>query len=182
MTEKHFIDLKDLGPDKISVHGTMAPGVLDLSSENIRQLSPLAWTVTAERAGEEIRIVGSLKTTVEVSCSRCLETAQFELERPFDLFFRQRDEYLLDEDEIELSEEDTRTAFFSGTQLAIGDILREQILLTLPMKPLCRLDCKGLCPECGTNLNHRSCGCQKEQFNPNMDALLELKRRLENRS
>jgi uncharacterized protein len=87
-----------------------------------------------------------------------------------------------EDDEIELSDKDTRTAFFSGTQLAIGDILREQVLLALPMKALCRLDCKGLCPQCGTNLNLKSCGCAKEQFNPNLDALLEIKRRLEDGS
>jgi uncharacterized protein len=87
-----------------------------------------------------------------------------------------------EDDEIELSEKETRTAFFSGTKLAIGDILREQVLLALPMKVLCGLDCRGLCPQCGTNLNLKSCDCAKEQFNPNLDALLEIKRRLEDRS
>jgi uncharacterized protein len=65
--------------------------------------------------------------------------------------------------------------------LNIGDILHEQVLLALPMKPLCKVDCKGLCPTCGTNLNVKSCDCPKEQFNPNLDALIELKRRLEER-
>ena len=87
-----------------------------------------------------------------------------------------------EDDEIQLSEKDTRTSFFTGTQLAIGDILHEQVLLALPMKALCTVDCKGLCPSCGTNLNVKSCNCRKENFNPNLDALLEIKRRLEERS
>ena len=142
----------------------------------------LDWSVSAERAGEEIRIAGSLTATLELACSRCLEPARLTIDKPFDLFFRQRDKDMFDEDEeIELSERETRTAFFTGTQLAISDILREQLLLALPMKALCTVDCKGLCPECGMNLNSGSCNCPKEDFSPHMDTLLEIKRRLEQR-
>jgi uncharacterized protein len=99
------------------------------------------------------------------------------------MFFREHDEALFDEDaEVELGEEDTRTSFFTGTKLAIGDILQEQVLLALPMKILCNVDCKGLCPTCGTNLNTSSCACPVEQFSPHMDSLLDIKRRLEERS
>src|SRR5262249_10161932 len=113
----------------------------------------------------------------------CLEAAPYDLKKSFDLFFQRRDELMFDEDEeIELAERDTRTAFFTGTQLAIGDILHEQIVLGLPMKALCRPDCNGLCPTCGTNLNSGSCNCPKEQFSPHLDTLLELKQRLEKRS
>jgi uncharacterized protein len=182
MTE-HFIDLKDLRQDKVSVSGRIEPGSLDFSGEGIRQIQPLDWNATAERAGAEIRIAGSLSTTVEAPCSRCLEPARYEVSKAFDLFFRQKDEFMFDEDdEIELTEKDTRTAFFSGTELNIGDVLHEQLLLALPMKALCKLDCKGLCPTCGTNFNVKSCQCPQEQFNPNLDALMEIKRRLEDRS
>jgi uncharacterized protein len=180
---QHFIDLKDLVQDKVSVQGSFEPGVIDFSTDNIRQIKHLNWNATAERAGAEIRISGSVQTTLELPCSRCLEPAPVEVSKPFDLFFRQRDEFMFDEDdEIELKEKDTRTAFFTGTKLAIGDILREQVLLALPMKPLCKLDCKGLCPSCGTNLNIKGCNCPKEQFSPHLDTLLDIKRRLEERS
>ena len=179
---RHFIELKELH-DKLSLHGSFAVGEIDFSGENIRQTKPLEWEGTAERAGAEIRIAGELRTAVELACSRCLEPARYDIAKSFDLFFRQREEFMFDEDdEIELTEKDTRTAFFSGTQLAIGDILHEQVLLALPMKALCTVDCKGLCPTCGTNLNVKSCNCPKENFNPNLGALLEIKRRLEERS
>ena|SRR5689334_15826737 len=180
---KYVLDLKDLARDKVSFEGVLKPGEIDFSGDNIRQVAPLSWRATAERAGEEIRIVGSLETTMELSCSRCLEPAQQEITKSFDLFFRERDEELVDEDnEIELTEEDTRTAFFSGAQLMLGDILREQVLLALPMKALCRVDCKGLCPTCGTNLNVNVCNCPNERFSPHMDKLLDIKRKLEERS
>ena len=180
---KHFIDLKDLANDKVSLSGSLPPGDIDFSADGVRQIKPLDWKANAERVGAEIRIAGDLRTEMELPCSRCLEPARYEISKSFDLFFRQREEFMFDEDdEIELSEKDTRTSFFSGTQLAIGDILHEQVLLALPMKALCTVDCNGLCPSCGTNLNVKSCNCPKENFNPNLDALLEIKRRLEERS
>jgi uncharacterized protein len=180
---QYFVDLKDLVREKISFKDSFEPGIIDFTADGIRQVVPLDWVASAERAGAEVRIHGSLKTGVELTCSRCLEPARCEIAKPFDLFFRQRDEKMFDEDEeVELSDEETKTAFFSGTQLAIGDILREQVLLALPMKVLCRMDCRGLCPNCGTNSNFGSCHCLKEEFSPHMDMLLEIKRRLEERS
>ena len=180
---QYFIDLKDLAHEKLSFSSRFEPGVVDLGSENMRQIGNLDWAASAERAGAEIRISGKLDTTVELACSRCLDPARVHVSKPFDLFFRERDEAMFDEDEeVELHENDTRTAFFTGRKLAIADILREQILLAVPMKALCTIDCKGLCPTCGTNLNSGSCGCPAEEFSPHMDTLLEIKRRLEERS
>ena len=180
---KFFVDLKDLAHEKISFEASFEPGVVDFGSENVQQVGPLNWSASAERAGDEIRVAGSLNTSVELACSRCLEPARVTINKPFDLFFRQRDKEMFDEDEeIELTERETRTAFFTGTQLAISDVLREQILLALPMKVLCTVDCKGLCPTCGTNLNSSSCGCPAEEFSPHLDTLLEFKKKLEKRS
>lgn len=180
---EYVVDLKGLADKKVSFEGAFEPGDIDFTGDDFRQSGPLAWSATAERAGEEIRITGSLNGAVEWSCSRCLEPAQCKVSRAFDLFFRQRDEKIFDEDDdIELTEEDLRTSFFTGTQLEIGDIIREQVMLALPMKVLCRLDCKGLCPVCGTNLNNNSCSCPTEQFSPHMDELLEIKKKLEERS
>jgi len=179
----YFVDLKDLVGEKVLLKDSFEPGDIDFSRHSVRQATALNWNSTAERAGREIRINGSLKTTVEMMCSRCLEPARHDINKSFDLFFRQRDELMFDEDqEIELNEKDTQTAFFSGTQLAIGEILHEQVLLALPMKALCRVDCKGLCPTCGINLNSGTCSCPAEKFSPHMDTLLELKKRLEQRS
>ena len=176
---QYFVDLKDLD-QKVSLEGTLDPQAMDFSGDNVRQIGTLAWAATAERAGEEIRIAGHLSVSMESSCSRCLEPARCDIEKPFDLFFRERDEDLFDEDdEVALTEEDTRTSFFDGTRLAIGDILQEQVLLALPMKALCRVDCKGLCPVCGTNRNQSACSCTGEVFSPHMEKLLEIKRKLE---
>src|SRR5215831_10036831 len=180
---EYLVDLKDLTQEKISLEGTFEPGAIDFTGNDFRQSGPLVWSAQVERAGEEIRVTGSLTGAVEWSCSRCLEPAHCGISRSFDLFFRQRDEEFFDEDDdVELTDEDMRTSFFTGTQLEIGDIMREQVLLALPMKVLCRVDCKGLCPVCGINLNSGTCTCSREEFNPHMDVLLEIKKQLEKRS
>src|SRR6185369_6518797 len=111
---KHRVDLKDLA-NRISLEGTFEPGDIDFTESDFRQSGPLNWSVAAERAGEEIRISGTFTGGVELSCSRCLEPARCGISRSFDLFFRQRDEEMFDEDDdVELSEEDTRTSYFVG--------------------------------------------------------------------
>src|SRR5438876_846840 len=100
---KYFVELKDLAHDKISFEASFEPGVVDFGSENVRQVGTVDWSASAERAGDEIRIAGSLSTLVELSCSRCLEPARITITKPFDLFFRRRHEQMFDEDEeIEL--------------------------------------------------------------------------------
>jgi uncharacterized protein len=178
----YFVDLKDLAQDKLSFEASFEPGIVDFGVD-MRQIGSLDWSATAQRVGAEIRINGTLSTSVEFACSRCLEEARVEVRKPFDLFFRERDEEMFDEDEeVELEEEDTRTAFFTGTKLAIADILREQLLLALPMKVLCKVDCKGLCPVCGINLNTGACSCPRQDFSPHMDVLSDIKKRMEGRS
>jgi uncharacterized protein len=183
MKNGQFIDLKGLGSEKVSLEVVLKPGEIDFTADGIQQVGPLVCSGEVERAGDEIRMAGSLQSVIEANCSRCLEPARTDVSRAFDLYFRERDEQMFDEDEeVELTEDDTSTAFFTGTQLAFGDVLREQLLLALPMKILCTPDCKGLCPTCGTNLNISTCNCPKEQFRPHMDQLLEIKRKLEERS
>ena len=74
----------------------------------------------------------------------------------FDQFYQSRRDHRL-VGEIELQEKDTEIAFYSGDFIEVSDIIREQILLGLPMKPMCREDCKGLCPYCGKNRNLEAC-------------------------
>src|SRR5947207_10503063 len=98
---KYFVDLKDLVHEKISFEASFEPGVVDFEAENVRQVGNLDWSASAERAGDEIRIAGALNTTLEFACARCLEPARIDISKPFDLFFRERDQALFDEDEVE---------------------------------------------------------------------------------
>ena len=99
MRKRFLVDLKDLAHEKISFQASFEPGVVEFGSENVQQVGPLHWMASAERAGNEIRITGSLNTSIELPCSRCLEPARIVISKPFDLFFREREEGMFDEDE-----------------------------------------------------------------------------------
>jgi uncharacterized protein len=79
------------------------------------------------------------------------------------------------EDEREVAEEDLDTSYYRDDQIDLNELLREQFYLALPMKPLCRDDCAGLCSQCGTNLNIGTCQCSSQWEDPRLAPLKELK-------
>ena len=78
------------------------------------------------------------------------------------------------EDEVELSQDDLTTAFYRDQTLDLAEMVREQFYLALPMRPLCREECKGLCPQCGTNLNQGTCACDVRWEDPRLAGLRTL--------
>ncbi len=111
-----------------------------------------------QKVSQNIFFSGSLETTVETSCSRCLEIVTVPLQANFK--YTLLPEVPLGKEEIELRTEDLDVAYYAGEMIDLDPIIYEQILLLIPMKPLCRESCRGLCPYCGTNLNAEPCDCQ----------------------
>jgi uncharacterized protein len=79
------------------------------------------------------------------------------------------------EAEREIEEDDLTTAYYRDETIDLGELVREQFYLALPMKPLCAEACKGLCPQCGMNLNQGTCDCRLEWQDPRFEALKALK-------
>ena len=124
---------------------------------------------------EQFRLVGRVQTRLELTCSRCLEPFILPVDAPFDLRYHpQADNAGTGEAEREIEEDDLTTAFYENEQIDLGHLMREQFYLSLPMKPLCRDDCRGLCPVCGTNLNREQCDCKPEWDDPRLAALKAL--------
>jgi len=113
------------------------------------------------------------RTELELTCSRCLEPFQLPVDGAFDLRFLPASE-LAQGDEQEVQEEDLDTSYYRDDQIDLNELLREQFYLALPMKPLCRDECKGLCPQCGTNWNTGACTCTTEWEDPRLAALKGL--------
>jgi uncharacterized protein len=80
------------------------------------------------------------------------------------------------EGEREVEEDDLTTAFYENDQIDLGLLMQEQFYLSLPMKPLCDNDCKGLCPTCGTNRNRGTCDCHTDWEDPRLAVLKTLKK------
>jgi uncharacterized protein len=83
------------------------------------------------------------------------------------------------EGDRETGEADFGVAYFSDDTIDLGDVMREQFYLAVPMKPLCREDCKGLCAVCGINKNRETCACQVEWTDPRLEPLKRLARATE---
>ena len=101
---------------------------------------------------QDIRLRGKLETDLEVSCARCLEPVQLPVKRGFDLLYRPLGTDAGHE-ELSVTDAEAEIGYYQGEGLLLEDTLREQVLLAVPLKALCREDCKGLCPHCGKNLN-----------------------------
>jgi uncharacterized protein len=123
---------------------------------------------------ERFRLVGTARTELEFSCSRCLEPFREAFDGAIDVRYLPASE-LASEDEREVAEEDLDTSYYRDHQIDLSQLLREQFYLALPMKPLCQGGCRGLCAQCGTNLNTGTCQCAPGWEDPRLAPLRGLK-------
>ncbi len=126
------------------------------------------------RVGQSILVQGKIETTLRLQCVRCLGEFPYPLSSTFDLTLQPLKETSLTE-EAELSEEDMELSFFEGGEIRLSEIACEQIFLEVPYQPLCQENCKGLCAQCGKDLNTSSCKCVKEDFGSGFSALQKVK-------
>lgn len=181
-----LITVRELQIHRIDFDEKYSPGAVDLGAE-LRQTTPLdtrghAEVLEEHRGGRmgtisDIRLVGGLTTDIEVLCARCLEPVARHIERKFDLLYRPLG---VDRkgDEAAIHEPDTEIGYYEGEGLQLEDALREQILLAVPIKLVCQDACKGLCPQCGRNLNRETCDCSAPQQDERWAALKDLKDKL----
>jgi uncharacterized protein len=174
-----FLSVKELELRKIRFDETLQPGQIDFSGEELEQVAPLAAKRQAELLAQtdgEVRIQGRYTVEMASQCDRCLGRARFALDTGFDLFYRPAS-FIAREEEVEIDEGEAEIGFYEGGGLELEDILREQVLLALPMQRVCSDVCKGICPVCGRNRNETECGCKLDSHDDRWGALrkLELK-------
>ena len=120
---------------------------------------------------------GRMHYEQELACDRCLGPVRVEVDEPLELLILTHEE-APEAAEQELEEKDMSVVHLEGDELDTEPLLLEQLQLNIPMKPLCRPDCKGLCPRCGANLNHETCSCDTHEVDPRWSPLADLRGRL----
>ncbi|HVC47557.1 MAG TPA: DUF177 domain-containing protein [Terracidiphilus sp.] len=163
----------------------LGPGVVDFGDE-AEQVGALRAEGRAEVIHEhrgpkeivaDIRLKGRFAGRFEVPCARCVEPVELPLEAEYDLIFRP-----LGADagspERAISTGETEIGYYQGDSLLLEDVLREQVLLSLPARTLCKPDCKGLCVRCGKNRNLETCTCEEGPADPRWEALQGLRGRV----
>jgi uncharacterized protein len=181
-----FLDIKDLELRPLDFEEEFQASVIDFGSE-IRQSTPLKTAGRAELVEEhhgkhqiikDIRLRGELAAGLELQCARCLDPVKQNVKREFELLYRPLG-VDAGRDEISVTDAEAEVGYYQGEGILLEDVLREQVLLALPLKITCREDCKGLCPHCGKNLNQEQCSCGTTEEDPRWEALKEIRGRLE---
>ena len=167
------ISLSDIRDEGLHIHTRMSPGWLDnipeleTGGEGAKLASDIDVDLILTKSLREVTVSGSLGFSMEVPCSRCLESVRLDLKPDIRLLLSPADK-VIDVDDI-----DHET--YRGDEVDLDDFLRGQIAISLPVKVVCRDECKGLCPNCGTNLNRETCACVKDWEDPRFAALKKLK-------
>ena len=123
---------------------------------------PLHVRLRAALAGESVQLEGRVQTTVRLTCSRCLEPFEFDIDTSFTATAIAEDPALSKDNltgDVELSADEMDVIPYVGENIDLRQEIAQQVIMALPFKPLCRDACKGLCSRCGVNLNHGSCQC-----------------------
>ena len=154
---------------------TFQPQEVAQDGDAYRIVAPVEVAFDIHKDKDRFRLVGTVATLLELPCSRCLEPFQLPVRAEFDLRYLPAADVSA-EPEQEVGEDDLETSFYQDDQIDLNQLLREQFYLALPMKPLCQEACRGLCPQCGTNLNSGTCDCAPAWEDPRLAPLRNLKR------
>jgi uncharacterized protein len=127
--------------------------------------------------GADVLVHGELRATVPQTCGRCLETFRATVDAQVDVRLVPRP---ATKDSVELGADDLDVDFYENDQLDLNRVVETETTLALPMKPLCRDDCRGLCPACGGNRNVVACACPDRAPDPRLAALRDLASRMRN--
>jgi uncharacterized protein len=178
-------DLRQLGRQKGGslrdqhVERTFQPSEFEASvgaDEEYKVAAPVHLEMDVHKDGEAYRVTGRVATKLQLECGRCLDAFEIAIDSPFELHYVPLVEAAAaeDGDEREVAEDDLTTAFYKEDSIDLGELMHEQFVLALPMKPLCAEGCKGLCVHCGANLNKDRCDCAPQWTDPRLAALKGL--------
>jgi uncharacterized protein len=176
-----LIDIPRIPPEGLSLDEALEPSGLHLEAEREFSLGPGGrLTCHVELVdGTTVHVRGRLSSPLEAECGRCLERFAVAVAQELDLFYLPRTAQRPveeEEEEVELRDRDLVIGYYEGARLDLGDVVREQLFLALPLKRLCREDCRGLCPSCGANRNTSRCSCPEpeQSGDPRLEPLRHL--------
>ena len=172
---------REFTPEQVMGGQTASRG--KTGDEEFSIVGPVRFRGTLTRAGDRFHLRGRIGATLQLACGRCLTPFTKAVDTGVDLTYvpdrapagtAAKDKGHAPDAEVELQDEDLSTAYYHDHVLDLGEMLREQFYLALPMQPLCRPDCQGLCPKCGVDRNVERCQCQTEWVDPRLSALKAL--------
>lgn len=158
-----LIETTRIPPEGLDVDEALDPARLRLEGETDFALDPGAHVRAHVELvdGSSVHVRGRLEAGVSLECGRCLDRYFAPAGQELDLFFlpREKERPRDEEEDVQLSDREVVVGYYEGDRLDLAEVIREQIILSLPLRRLCREECRGLCPTCGKNRNSSDCGC-----------------------
>jgi len=168
------IELENLEGGKREFAHVYNPDDLNPVDERVKLTAPATVNGKIRLAGNEVFVNGHVDTRTQVECDRCLKSIELPVSADFELEYITGSEYESSA-VAELTEAEMAVAVFDGEALDVDEIVKEQILLAVPTRMLCREDCEGICPQCGVDRNTGECNCEMKEIDPRWAALKNLK-------
>jgi uncharacterized protein len=168
------IELENLEGGKSEFAHVYNPDELNPVDERVKLIAPARVHGKIRLAGNEVFLNGHVDTRAQVECDRCLQPDEIPVSADFELEYISGSEYETSA-AVELTEAEMSVSVFDGKAIDVDEIVKEQILLAVPTRMLCREYCKGICPQCGTDLNADKCECITDDIDPRWAALKILK-------
>ena len=175
-----FVEIDSLKDEPLHVRHTFGPAELAFEHPDAVLSGPVSVEFELRHKGLELSIAGNLKTSVQAKCARCLKEIRHDVQDRFELFYAPQPKVAGPGAEIELKYDEMDVGFYDGVKFDVNLMTVERISMALPMRSLCREDCKGLCFTCGKDLNEGLCQCHSAQSDSRMSALLEFRRKIDN--
>ena len=172
-----FFHVRDLEQRPARFDVELPAGTIEFLDPKVKQSGALQASGKAELVTGslgEIRVKGRVRVGMQAECDRCLDPVEFPVDSTFELYYRPIAEGYGEEKSIDAGE--AEMGFYEGDGLELNDVLREFVLLALPMRKLCNENCKGICPVCGQNRNQKDCRCQTVATDDRWAALKELRK------
>ncbi len=177
-----FIDIEDLKQEPLHVRHVYQVGEIKFLHGDAALIEPVCTDFILTHKDRNLRIGGKVETGIRFKCSRCLKEFSHPFSTSFDLSYQPQPDWKSRGDEIELKYEDMEVGYYDGIQFDVDLMVLEQIELGMPMKFVCREDCKGLCYACGADLNEGPCPCKKEGTDSRLSVLLEFRKKMNDKS
>ena len=170
-----LIEVSKIDEPVRKISAEFQPGEIELDEDGVVVRDKIVFEGSLEKHILRVDVEGNIKTKAETNCGRCLKLLETDLDISFKSSFVPA-EFETSEKEVEVGGDDLDIEYYTGDEIDLAGLVREEIILNLPRKVLCKADCLGLCAKCGINKNEKSCDCSEREIDPRLKVLENLGR------
>jgi uncharacterized protein len=172
-----FIEIEDLKPEPLHVRHVFPIEEIRFSHEDASLAEPVTTDFVLSHRDRDLHVNGTIGTAIRFRCSCCTKEFSMPFTAVFDLSYLPQPKWTSHDAEIELRYEEMEVAYYDGIVFDVDLMVLEQIELAIPMRFVCREDCKGLCYNCGADLNEGACLCKNEKTDSRLSVLLDFQKK-----